>query len=321
VTSSPVDREAKVDAAANNIRVDAATAEVLQSFDASGIGSVVLKGPALSPWYAGDLTRAYLDCDLWVRPRDLGGAELELTRLGFVRLVDGRGLPDWWQEHASTWWREADGVIVDLHRNLQGLGVGPQRAWEVLTANTNTVNVAGYPAPIFSVPARALYVTLHAGHHGTAWGKALIHVERALAAVDEAAWREATALAGRLDALDAFAAGLRLTAEGATLADRMDLPATQSVKVALRATSPPPIALGFEQLASSGGWRTRLQIIFWKAFPPPGFVRHWWPPAARNRRMLVLAYFYRPIWLLRNAPAGLRAWRAARRQVSSSRNG
>jgi hypothetical protein len=81
---------------------------------------------------------------------------------------------------------------------------------------------------------------------------------------------------------------------GAELADRLSLPSTQSVKVTLHSSTPPPIALGFEQLASAPSLREFLSIMARKAVPPPGFMRDWWPPAGRNRRMLALAYIYRP---------------------------
>jgi hypothetical protein len=87
------------------------------------------------------------------------------------------------------------------------------------------------------------------------------------------------------------------------------------VEVALRASTPPPIALGFEQLARAASPAERLEIIARKTVPPPGFIRHWWPAAGRSRRMLALGYLYRPLWLLRHAPRGLRAWLVARRKV------
>ena len=89
---------------ADRIRIDAATAEVLRAFDAAGVGSLLLKGPALSGWlYAADEPRSYLDSDLWIRPVDASQAERVLRALGFRKHVDERGLPDWWLEHGSDW--------------------------------------------------------------------------------------------------------------------------------------------------------------------------------------------------------------------------
>jgi hypothetical protein len=313
------EQRARAEAVANNLRIDAATAEVLRGLAAAGVKGLLLKGPALSDWYAPEEARSYLDCDLWVGPGDVQTAGDVLAGLGFRRDRDDRGLPEWWQEHATTWSRGADGVTVDVHRHLQGLGVDDATAWHILSERTETVVVAGHPAPTLPAPARALYVTLHAAHHGRAWGKALSHVERAVSTLDESVWRDARDLAGRLGALDAFAAGLRLTADGAELADRMRLPTARSVKVELHASTPPPVALGFDQLARAGGARAGAVIIARKFVPPPGFIRHWWPPAARSRWMLALGYAYRPLWVLRRSPAGFRAWRSARRSVRARR--
>src|SRR3954454_18162868 len=80
-------------ATAGNLRIDAATVEVLRAFEAVGLRAVLLKGPALAAWYADDPTRSYLDCDLWVGPADVEPAGAVLTRLGFKRVADDRGLP------------------------------------------------------------------------------------------------------------------------------------------------------------------------------------------------------------------------------------
>src|SRR4051812_29761273 len=194
-SSADAESSARAAAIAGNLRIDAATAEVLRAFEAVGLRAVLLKGPALAVWYADDPTRSYLDCDLWVAPADVAPAGDMLTRLGFERVVDDRGLPAWWREHGSDWWRDLDGVAVDLHRRLQGLGVDEQTAWETLWSRTETIAVAGHPARVFGLPARALYVTLHAAHHGAAWNRALSHLERALQAVGESTWPEGGSLA------------------------------------------------------------------------------------------------------------------------------
>ena len=49
-----------------------------------------------------------------------------------------------------------------------------------------------------------------------------------------------------------------------------------------------------------------------RKLPPATFMRRWYPQAADSRRRLALAYLWRPLWLLRHAPAGFRAWRDAR---------
>ncbi len=308
----------RIEVAITNIRVDAATAEVLRALERVGLRAILLKGPALADWESKEYARAYVDCDLWLAPSAMRAAERTLGELGFAPDQQSRGLPRWWREHASNWTRGADGVAVDLHGSLQGVGVRGERAWELLQGEAEAIEVAGHRAYRLSTPARALYVALHAAHHGTLSARSLARLEAAVAAAGEDVWRAAGALAVELDAVDAFGSGLRLSSRGAELAERLALPATASVSVALHASTPPPVALGFEQLRRAG-WMAPWVLVR-KLIPPRGFIRHWWPPAARSRRMLALGYAYRPVWLLRNAPRGWRAWRAASAQVRAERD-
>jgi hypothetical protein len=208
--------------------------------------------------------------------------------------------------------RADDGAIVDLHQTLPGVGVDAEQLWLTLSADVDEIDVAGFPATTLTIPGRALHLALHAAQHGVGWPHVTAELERALSTTDPAVWRAAGELAQTLDAVPAFAAGLRTTAAGRTLASTLDLPADRSVEVALRASSPPPVALGFDQLARAPDWRARLRIMRHKVAPPATFVRAWSPLARRGRVGLVLAYAWRPLWLLRSAPAGFRAWRAAR---------
>jgi Uncharacterised nucleotidyltransferase len=304
---------------AANLRVDAATAEILHRFEAAGVASVLLKGVSLSRWISTrENPRLYLDCDLLIRPGDLSAAERALDDLGFKRLFDERRMPEWWREHAATWTRDEDGVKVDLHRDLVGSGIGPERLWRVLSAQTETLDVAGYSATALTIPARALHVALHAAQHGVEWDRPQTDLQRALAIADEEIWREAAQLAAALDATSSFAAGLRLLPEGRALADRLGLPADVPTDVALRAGTPPPVALGLDQLARARGVRARFAILWRKLVPPPTFMRHWSPRARQGRLGLLLAYLWRPVWLLSRLPAGIRAWREARRLSGDS---
>ena len=289
---------------------------MLGAFRAAGVEALVLKGPSLTGWlYTTDDANAYLDSDLLLRPGDERAAAEVLTELGFEPEQDDSRLPEWWREHGVAWFRARDSVRVDIHRRLLGIGADADTAWAALAGSAETIPVAGMQAPALAPPARLLHIVLHAAQHGEAWGKAIAHVERALVRFDESLWREAARLASELGATDAFAAGLRLRPEGAGLADRLGLPAVGSVEVALRATTPPPVALGFEQLARADRMRTRAAIVWRKLVPPREFIVHWYPPAADSRGKLALAYARRPFSLLRQAPRGFRAWREARRQV------
>jgi hypothetical protein len=306
--------ERPVAVVANNLRVDAATIEVVRSLTRVGIRPIVLKGPAVARWlYSAEGPRFYGDCDLLLARSDLEQAASALLRLGFVAR-DDRAAPDWGREHASEFERADDAIVVDLHTTLPGVRADDTTAWRELSLGAEAIAIGGGTAHALGLPGRALHVALHSAQHGIEWKRPLEDLERAIAVADESIWVRATDLAHRLDAVESFAAGLRLTESGSKLAARLGLPRGASIDVALRAATAPPIALGLEELRT-GSWRDRVRLSFQKLFPPPAFMRRWRPIANRGRLGMAAAYMYRPIWLLIRAPQGIRAWREARRSV------
>ena len=126
-------------------------------------------------------------------------------------------------------------------------------------------------------------------------------------------WRAAAEIAQSLNATATFAGGLRLVEPGRSIASALGLPSDGAVDLALKASTPPPLALGFERLGQTKGVRARLALVRHKVFPPVTFMRRYSPRAATGRRALLRAYLRRWRWLLVHAPAGFRAWRSARR--------
>jgi Uncharacterised nucleotidyltransferase len=298
------------------LRVDAGTAEVLERLDRAGAAALLLKGPAIARWlYPDGADRQYVDCDLLVSPADRKAAEDALRSLGYVGLLERWGMPSWWCEHAAVWQRASDGLCVDLHRTLIGIRVDHATAWRVLSADSEKMMVAGRPVPTLARPAQAMHVALHAAQHGLGWAPAIADLERALGAGDDDLWRSAAAVATKLQATAAFVAGLRLAPSGQQLVARLGLPNARSVQAELRAGSPPPLALGFEQLARAPGMRARAAILWRKLAPAPDFLRDSDPRAADGRTGLARAYLRRMLWLLRQAPRGLHAWYRVRRSV------
>jgi hypothetical protein len=294
------------------LRLDAAAAEAFEHFERAGVSARLLKGRSIADWLYGERDlRPQFDCDFLIAPSDLVAAEDCLGSLGYRRSWDDRQMPSWWQEHAGAWVRERDGAVLDLHRTLPGVGVDPDRAWRALSRDPATTMVAGRKVLVLGLPARALHVVLHAAHHGVV-SPPIDDLQRALRTADHGLWRAAGELARELDALDAFTAGLSLDPDGVAVSQELDLPARVSTEAALRASSPPPLALGFEQLASARGTRARVAILARKVVPPAEFVRHWDPRAANSTPALVRAYLRRPLWLLWRAPRGLRVWLRAR---------
>jgi hypothetical protein len=297
--------------------IDAATAELFVSLAQSGARARLLKGPSIAGWlYDDPQEREYGDCDVLIAPESLADAERALEALGYERDYDDRVLPEWWREHASAWLRHRDGIRVDLHRTLVGVGVSDAECWSALSDGSVTIEVSGVGVPTLEVPARTLHVALHAAQHGPSWGHGLPDLERAVAGLDDVVWRHATELAHRLRAVDAFAAGLGLCEPGGTLAERLQLPAVTSVDARLRAAGAQSSALSFEALASADGLRAQTAMVWRKLAPPAIYMRHWDSRAGRGPLWLAAMYARRAAWILRRTPAGLSAWAATRRTRS-----
>lgn len=300
--------------AARTIAVDLATARAVRELRAADVRCILLKGPALARLlHDDDELRAYVDVDLLVAPADEERAAAVLRELGFEQLVSDSELGGHRRLHAHEW-RRADGPSVDLHRTLPGARADPAAVVSVLFTRTSAIPVAGEEVEALAPPGLALQVALHAAHHGPLAPKALDDLDRAVERVPFADWAEAAALAERIDATPAFAAGLRLRPQGAVLAGRLSLPRAVPVDVALRAGGAPPLAAGLDWLLRTPGARAKLALVARTALPSPGALRLWRPLARRGASGLAAAYVSHPFWLARHALPSVLAVRSARRQ-------
>lgn len=309
---------ARVDArvrAARTIAVDVETAAVVRGLNAAGVRCILLKGPALASFlYDPAELRPYVDVDLLVTPDDEQRASDVLRELGFEQLVEDAQLGGHRRLHAHEW-RRANGPSVDLHRTLPGAGADPAAVVAVLATRTRAITVAGQDVEALAPPGIALQVALHAAHHGPLAPKALDDLERGVERVPLGTWREAAALAERIDATPALAAGLRLKPAGAAVADRLSLPLGRPVDVALRADGAPPLAVGLDWLLQTPGSRAKLALVARTALPPPGALRLWRPLARRGSAGLAAAYLSHSFWLARHAVPSVLAVRRARRST------
>ena len=293
----------------HTLLVDQVTAEVIAALRTRQVDSILLKGPSIAAWlYADDTLRVYADCDLLVAPERLLAAQAVLAELGFRDKITPLDHP---RLESHEWVRGRD--RVDLHTTLIGIGVLPRVVWGVLSAMTVPRQVAGVEAQVLAPTALALHVVLHAAQHGRDEPKPAEDLSRAIRAVPREQWSEVAALADRLQATDAFGVGLRLLPEGRELASWLELPPTRSADASLRVDSV-PLALAFEHLAMTAGWRARISLVLHELFPTPAFMRWWSPLARRGRLGLATAYCWRPVWLVTQAVPGFLAWRRARRE-------
>jgi len=305
--------EATVRAAARGLAADVVTAEVLTAFAEQRISGIVLRGPAFQRWlYSPDEVRTYVDVDLFVRPADRARAEAVLRGLGFDPLVEEFELRGHRPLHATEWTRDG-GISVDVHETVSGAGAPPRQVWEAFRARAVSLSINGVEAMIPDAAGVALLVGLHAAHHGVRLERCRSDLRRALDRLSDQAWHEAAELACRIDAAPAFAAGLSIDSRGHELAAKLGLPSKRPVDVELRASSPPPLALGLEWLSRTPGARAKTGLLVRTAFPAPGAMRAWRSRARSGRGGLAVSYLTHPFWLARHLPSSALALRRARR--------
>lgn len=301
-------------AAGVSVALDAVTAEVTSAFARADIRTILLKGPAVISWlYSQQTDRFSTDVDLLVGPADNARAEEVLRGLGFEA---ADALHE--ERHARAWVREPQGIVVDLHRRLVGIRLPREAAWRVLTEETEALEVSGARVDVLRREARALHLALHAAQQLPDKEKPLRDLARALDVLPFELWLRAHGLAQRLDAVPAFAGGLRLLSAGEAVADQLALPRATSVEVALRARAAPDLSLGLAGLAQMRGARSRAAFVLRKLFPSPTAMHAWRPLARRGKAGLAAAYVWRVGWVAARLGPAAAAVLAARRRARSS---
>jgi hypothetical protein len=304
--------EGRLRSAAVTLRADVATAEVVKAFAARAIPCVLLRGPALVQSVG---SRTYGDVDLLVSPAQLEAAEAVLERLGFKPATRSSDFPLRGEPHAHEWLRRADGAAIDLHRTVSGLSADAEEVWSALSRHAEPLDVAGVQVLCPGPEAQALLVALHAAHHGPNIARPIADLRAALDRLPQRCWPQAAALAERLSASPAFAAGLRLDVGGAALARELGLPDDMPAHVALRATGAPPPALGLLGLAEARGLRAKARLVLRGLAPSPAALRLGRGLARRGRLGLLAAYSTHPFWLLRYMGPSVVAVRRVRREA------
>ena len=306
----------RVAAAAASLRSDVVAAAVGEAFRSAGIASILLRGPSIARHvYDAGESRPYADVDLLVPTAAIAEAERLLDDHRFAHSAVLGQRPDDRPAWSRTWQRASDGAEVDLHSTIVGVGVPPHELWALLSENVEPVEVARARLDGLNAETTLVVVALHAAHHGTELRQPLEDLARAIERFPTTSWAAAAALADRLAAMPAFAAGLRLVPAGAALTERLVLSDAASAEVILRAGSAPPMALGFEWLSRVPGFRAKTRLIAGKLVPDVQFMRAWSPLARRGRVGLAAAYGFRIVWLARHAIPGFIAWSRARKSA------
>ena len=288
--------------AARRLTIDGTAARLVEAFASAGVRCILLKGGTLSDLYDG--ARHYSDVDLLVAPATLDTAETALAERGFALRHD--------DPHSRIWRREV--LDVDLHTTLVGARVEPARVWEVLSGETETFAVGGAPVEGLNGPGRALHVVLHVAQHGTDEPKPREDLRRAVERFPDDVWLNAAGLARELGAEAAFWTGLGVEPAATELRSRLKLEkGVSGTETELRAATAPPTAVGLLRLARTPGMRAKTALVWHEAFPSKAFLRNWSPLARRGPLGLMLAYVWRPIWMLFRLGPALAAIMRARR--------
>lgn len=303
----------RIRAALQTFPVDVATIDAIDALERNGVRSILLRGPAIAQWlYDQESPRTYSDADLLVAPDSVADAATVLEGLGYQRGWYS-GIQDVDVRHADSWTRAAGGANIDLHWRVEGIGAPSRALWQVWSRETEWIVVAGKQVEVLGVVSRCVMVALHAAQHP--WGKAT-DVQKALERAAPEQWEAALEQAKSLDALDAFVVGLRTTAQGRALADRWGLYGGITPEWVLRQQPLVPLAVGLAELDRTPGWRAKASVLKRVILPPPWFIRTWFPRAKKGRIWILIGYLARIIWVIKNTPRAVVAWRRARSQAA-----
>jgi len=291
--------------AVHSLVLSAAAANVVEALREAGVRAIVLKGPIHAHWLYADEGRWFNDVDLLVDEAGLAIAETTLAGLGFGFVHD--------DAQGRVWRRRRDGVAVDVHWTLPGVGVPNARAFALLAARTETFELEAGAVEGLDEAGRTLHVALHAANHGTEGGRFLHDLQRAVERIPHSRWQEAAGLARSLEADGALAVGLRLVPEGDGLARDLGLPSRGPAEVELWARRPMPALGNVIRLSRTPGVPGKLALLKQEAFPGADFMRTRSDLARRGSVGLAAAYALRLVKLTWQVPRAHLALRRARR--------
>ncbi len=310
------DLAARVGRPDRRLLLESAAVELIERLECAGLAVLLLKGPVLSArlYHAGE-HRACTDVDVLLAPGSRAAAGRVLAGLGYVNLSERRGIDETLGVLSAETWFRPYGVPVDLHWRLPGCDAPPQDAWERLYDGRQAIVLGGRSVSALGLPALALHVAMHAAQHGTEDLKAMADLARGVERWTLDDWRSATLLAAAIQATEALAAGLRLLAHGAALADELRLPSGRRLtwEVEHRQARPRGTA-HLDALVGAGGARGRLGVLRRSLLPTRAWIA--WEYSTRGSRARLLAGYLKH--LLRAPGWAARAWRYRRSEAAAA---
>jgi hypothetical protein len=289
--------------------LDESCRAIVRQLTDAGQRFIMLKGATIATWlYPDPAQRTYVDLDILVPPAEESAVVKLLKEIGYEPLLTSGTLSVLSPEEQPL--RNKLGVDVDLHTALKGVRLPREEAWEILSASTVPWDWAGVSVPALALPARAMHLTLHLAQNGLADGKAAEDLRLGIARLEPPIWEAAKELAFRLQAVDAFTAGLTALPEGEELAHRLGLDPPSSVEYQMRAASVFPPAARLERLLANQNWRQRLATGRAYLFPSTDWLRLQDPDGTTSHWGLIRA---RIVYAVSMLPRAMKAVRERRR--------
>ena len=255
-------------------RIDATTAECVRALDAAGVPHLLLKGPTTARWlYVDGTPRPYVDSDLMVPPACRHRALAVLAGLGFVETHEGADSP-----HAVSLVRRPAGPAgpaskaeqVDLHHGYHL--VGGDAVWDVLSRDTEELEVGGAPVRMPAAPGRCLVLALHVAADGPTGAKPLEDLRRGRRLASDYTWARAAGFAAELGVehvvrAACVLAGDPLPAPAGAAGGWAEVP----IELQLRVKGAVPGAAALAGLRRHRG-RDRLRYAARRAFPSRSYM-------------------------------------------------
>ena len=287
---------------------------VLAALSAAGVHPLVIKGAALAhTHYARPSHRPMIDTDLLIRARDIDAAHAVFRSLGAEYIPHVTGSLVMSQFHYASTDRAGCQHVYDVHWRIANRQVfAAVLSYEEMAAQAIGVPALGASARAPGTVHALLLACIHrAAHHGGTgpliWlldihrlagslgdgeSRSLVAeaTSRAIAAVTEAALRDAHAICGGIATTRLAAALAGVAGEGAEPSARF-------------LTSRSRVSETLDELRALPGGRPRLRLVREWIFPPAEYMRATYAPASR----LPL-----PLLYLTRAVAGALGWHRQR---------
>ena len=323
VVDQPSSRFDQLTAAAQALNCDRITAEVVSAMEPAGIPTILMKGPSIARWLYPTGGRTYSDSDLLVPHTEFDRAKAVLVELGF------RDRYEWWdpfERSINTFLQVETPFIrsseiglgpsgfVDLHRNLPRLPTPHHLLWDVFSAHTETMSVAGVEVRVLDRPALGLHIVIHAVQHGfdAHTSEDLVRLLEAVA-FDE--WRDVAELAEQLGIANALGSGLRHFPLGSEIADCIDLPSLSSADFRIWRHHAPRGSLSLHEFSSAPTLRMKVRWVRWILFPSQARIRALAERTDVSTSLLAVLYLRRAYSILAAMLPALRSVRRRRRFV------